>query len=401
MFSPIGSLDLKKTIHIIGAGYSGLILGYFLKKNGYQVKIFEREKKVGGKIQTLQGALGRAETGAHAFFANDEIIQEFQHLGLDHLKAQKRLSKKILLDGKINAIAIPKREIFRLIWNIVFKRPPHITNETSVDQFFRPLLGDFMADNILPAAFLGIYALSPTELNFKSLFDTRRQYSSYLQFLFQVRRKKGFHSISFPQGMNQLIIALRDYLADELITDSHLTSVPSNSIICTDAIDAAKILEDSKPEASSLLKGITYQRLSSVTVLSQHEISEMKSAFGILNPTINGSILGVINNYGIFPAQQRNSHFSYTFVMREDKELIAKLQHDLKNIWGLGHLMEVKHEILYHPWTRGIPHYNHARLHAIDQLKQLAWHELALFGNYIGGISLREIFFAAKRFVER
>jgi protoporphyrinogen oxidase len=45
-------LDLTKTVHIYGAGIAGLLMAYQLKKKAIPFKIYESEKRVGGKIQT-------------------------------------------------------------------------------------------------------------------------------------------------------------------------------------------------------------------------------------------------------------------------------------------------------------------------------------------------------------
>ena len=50
----------QRHVTIWGAGFSGLILGYFLKDQGYSVTIYEKSNRIGGKIQTKRTGAGLA-----------------------------------------------------------------------------------------------------------------------------------------------------------------------------------------------------------------------------------------------------------------------------------------------------------------------------------------------------
>lgn len=61
-------MDNYQDIIIIGAGLSGLTLGYLLAKQGKSFKILEASDRIGGRIQTIQGKLGTPlELGATWF----------------------------------------------------------------------------------------------------------------------------------------------------------------------------------------------------------------------------------------------------------------------------------------------------------------------------------------------
>lgn len=58
----------RQDIIIIGAGLSGLTLGYLLSKHGKSIKILESSNRIGGRIQTVMGKLGTPlELGATWF----------------------------------------------------------------------------------------------------------------------------------------------------------------------------------------------------------------------------------------------------------------------------------------------------------------------------------------------
>ena len=60
---------------ILGAGISGLTLGYELLKNGCKVEIYEKNLHIGGLATTLFFEKYPIETGPHIFHsAHSEII---------------------------------------------------------------------------------------------------------------------------------------------------------------------------------------------------------------------------------------------------------------------------------------------------------------------------------------
>ena len=72
----IGKIDPSdKNVTIYGAGFSGLILAYFLKSEGYKITIHEKSNKVGGKIQTKKVEGGLVEKGANALYLNADGLE--------------------------------------------------------------------------------------------------------------------------------------------------------------------------------------------------------------------------------------------------------------------------------------------------------------------------------------
>ena len=45
---------MKKTIHIIGSGFSSLAAACYLAKAGYQVTVFEKNKTIGGRARQIK-----------------------------------------------------------------------------------------------------------------------------------------------------------------------------------------------------------------------------------------------------------------------------------------------------------------------------------------------------------
>ncbi len=59
---PAGNFAKGREVHVIGAGVSGLLIAYYLKKAGHKVTVFEKDR-AGGKIQTKLTEAGLAEKG--------------------------------------------------------------------------------------------------------------------------------------------------------------------------------------------------------------------------------------------------------------------------------------------------------------------------------------------------
>jgi len=54
-----------ETITVVGAGFSGLVTAYYLVKEGFNVRIFERSARAGGLIRTIRTEHGLVETAAN------------------------------------------------------------------------------------------------------------------------------------------------------------------------------------------------------------------------------------------------------------------------------------------------------------------------------------------------
>ncbi len=76
-----------RTINIVGAGFTGLSLGYYLAKNGWKVSIFEKDSSPGGLAGSFKVEGENLEKFYHHWFTNDkEVIDLIRDLGKeDHI----------------------------------------------------------------------------------------------------------------------------------------------------------------------------------------------------------------------------------------------------------------------------------------------------------------------------
>lgn len=404
----IGRLDPSdKNVHIWGAGFSGLILGYYLKGQGYKVSIYEKSNSTGGKIRTEKTASGLVEKGANALYMNADSMDLLKEIELEPVPVTKKLKRLIYTDGK------PRKPMqIGLLTKIALnggKKPPLISDGLTVGDFFRPLIGDYLIKNFLSPVLGGIYASSADQLHFKSVFHDAAQvpqYSTYREFLKvmmkELRNRPRLEvtgSVSFEGGMQTLINRLSELLKDEIkLGHKEDFRLRGNTIICTDAHSASELLRDLRPAASQELARIQYHQLGSVTVFLKREIKALQKSFGVLIPLENGfNSIGIINNKAAFPLNNQNI-YSYTFITRS-KVSEEHIFSDIKSLQKEFVPDDIE-SLEFNFSDRAIPSYNLQRFLSVKKLHLLMKDEskLAVFGNYVAGISLREMISAARKF---
>lgn len=404
----IGRLNPQdKQVTIWGAGFSGLVLGYYLKELGYQITILERSGQVGGKIHTKKTPAGLVETGANALYMNADGMDLLKNLQLQPLPAAKKLRRFLMINGKLRR-PFQVKLISKMAVN-GHKKPPLISDGLTVAEFFRPLLGEENIQKFLSPVLGGIYATPPEQLHFKSVFHEYSQvaqFNSYWDFMkMTVKHQKAkprleiTGSVSFEGGMQTLINRLAEVLKPEIkLNHREKFEINGNTILCTDAMTAAELLKEVRPEYSTELGRIKYQSLTSVTVFMKREIKSIQRSFGALIPLNSGfNSIGVINNKAIFPENNQNV-YSYTFISRK-KCSEEEIMSDIKNLYR-DFVPEDVDSMENTYWEKALPVYDIQRYLSIKKLHQLARKEenFALFGNYVAGISLREMITAAKIF---
>jgi protoporphyrinogen oxidase len=86
-------LDYSRSVTILGAGLTGLTVGYILAKRGTPVQVFESEDQAGGMAITLQRGKFRFDLGPHRFYTqNQDVISLVMELLGGELLEHKRIS---------------------------------------------------------------------------------------------------------------------------------------------------------------------------------------------------------------------------------------------------------------------------------------------------------------------
>lgn len=407
---PIGRLKLGQHINIVGGGISGLAMGFFFKKNNIPFSILEASDSLGGKIKTKKFTSGIAEQAANAIYADQLMLDIIEELNLDFQFSTPKLKRKIWRNNKAVSPPLSIFEIIKLIPNLFKKIPSKKDQETiSVYDFFLPFLGAKLCEEVLSPALSGIYATHAKELHFASIFNPKES-SNYLSFFKEMRKKKKENkilgkSLSFEGGMSDMILALEEYLKDHIQYGVKVDEINPNEnyLICTDALAASEILRfDSS--ISSLLKKVEYVPISATTIHSSIEIPFLDKSFGILFPKTNQhNVMGILNNKAIFQSRVASDEiYSYTYIIKLDHKN-CEFNQDIEN--NLNNLNFISKESTIHQssskWARGIPKYNLNRSQIMMKLRvefEKKSPGIAIFGNYVDKISIREIFGTANKF---
>ena len=70
-------MSVKKKVFILGAGPAGLITGWLLAKQGWSVKIFEKQNIVGGMSRSWRWNKYILDTGPHIFHTSNKKLWNF------------------------------------------------------------------------------------------------------------------------------------------------------------------------------------------------------------------------------------------------------------------------------------------------------------------------------------
>lgn len=89
---------MQYDVVIIGSGLGGLVCGAILSKNGYRVCIYEKNRQIGGCLQTFSRDKAIIDSGVHYVGGLEDgqtLNQVFRYLGiLDSMKL-----KRMEMDG--------------------------------------------------------------------------------------------------------------------------------------------------------------------------------------------------------------------------------------------------------------------------------------------------------------
>jgi protoporphyrinogen oxidase len=394
---PIGSVNPNQKITIIGGGVSGLLLAFYLKKNNFNFVLYEKESHVGGLIQTQHKQEGIVETAANAIFSNDLIFELLNELKLTPLYPPKKIKKLVQRENLPSRIPFSLSEFLKAILNLFFTKVPLKKNQT-VAEFFTPLLGEKLTEEVVSTGLSGIYATPSDQLDFESIFGEVVP-GTYFNFFKTLKKKKKLerlkekkaHSLGFTNGMSEFIKALENYSRDHILLNQNIDQLPDNCILCTSAFQAAKLLAKNPKVQTELLK-IQYQPVSTTTFFTTTLITKLKGCFGILfSRKTKFFVNGILANGEIYQTSNRVNSYTMISSLSEDKSLVAK---DINQFIGQSQLRS-SYET---QWKEGIPIYNLNRRLALENLSNMHLN-FALFGNYVEGISIREMNQAAFNFV--
>lgn len=371
-------------VSIIGAGFSGLSLAYYLVKKDFQVEIIESSNTPGGMIQTLDTELGLVETAATSILLTSEIEEITKEIKLKYLLPKKKSRKKYISVNN-NPTRIPLKIIdffflFKGLFKIFFKKKKStpIEGETLAEWADR-IFNQSIRKRLISPAMLGIYAESSENLSaslvLKKVFSTQK-------------RKKSKGPVNFMGGMASFIKALEIYLKQQGVTfkyDSKINSLNQleTPIAVATSFKQAKDLGLDLPE-------MPLKNMTSVTLF--YDGSPPLEGFGTLFPKeekLNAQ--GVLFNTSMFEGRTK-SGFSETWILSEktnqkDEDLLKLILIDRSKVFSSKE--DPKKYVISH-WPNAFPIYG-TLLEGLLKVEIKTPKAVYLTGNYLGNLGLSGI----------
>lgn len=249
-------MDQKTDVVIIGAGLTGLSLGFWLKNAGIDFIIIEKENRTGGVINTVKENGFVFETGPNTgVLSTPELVQLFEDLGNScRLEvADKSAAKRYILkngkwtalpSGLVSAISTPLftlKDKFRILGE-PFRKPGNDPDET-VSQLVKRRLGESFLDYAVNPFISGVYAGDPSKLITRyalpKLYALEQNYGSFIkgtiakskQKKTDLEKKATREVFSVEGGLVNLIKALTAKIGkDRIITGASKITVARTSV---------------------------------------------------------------------------------------------------------------------------------------------------------------------------
>ena len=382
-------------VTIVGAGFAGLTLAHELLKLGVEFKLFERESRAGGRLQTVVRPEGLVETAANALLNDQNVDELFRELGLARAVKLPGARKRYIFWNEPRRWPLTLKTSARFATNLARLKlgaadlKPRAGE--SVREWGERFVNAEFVDRLLAPGLRGVYAGEPERLSASltvgALFGERPP------------RADVRGSVAPALGMGALIQALRDRLGERLVT--HAFEMPERlrdvTVVCASAWEAARLLKTAHPKSAEILGRCESLALTSTTCFYEPDRREL-NGFGCLFPARQDfHSLGVLFNTDIFAG--RGNYRSETWISRGAEfnesthlEQIAEDRARLQN----RHQKPIATHITR--WPRAVPYYT---VEWEAALKTLAIEPpLYLHGNYLGRLGLAQILMRSKRLAQ-
>jgi protoporphyrinogen/coproporphyrinogen III oxidase len=330
---------MRKKFVIIGAGISGLSLGWFLRKrflpSELEITVLEASDRVGGWIQSQKANNAVFEAGPRSLRADSKIIAILQTLGLeDEIIYASALAKKRYLakDGKLSKLPDSFASLLTTAYGLKlfkacllepFRKKKTEDTDESVFSFFQRRFGKDIADTFIDPMIAGIYASHPHSLSMQSAFPDlvklEKLYGSVVLGKIRSAKSEQKKLFTLKSGLEILPKTLANKLDAEIELHAQVERIRekgslveifySGKLILADFVVStlscqsfANLLEKDDP----LLHSIPKVSETSVAALSfgYKEKYLSQEGFGFLAASsVENELLGIVFDSCVFPEQ--------------------------------------------------------------------------------------------------
>ncbi len=434
-------------IAIIGGGISGLSTAFYIKQKdpNAQITIFEKNKKLGGKMMTHEVDGFLFEEGSNGFLSNKpDTLELVKQSGSEELLLRSSDSARVRFIYKDALYQLPESLSafiktpllswsgkLRVIGELFVPAKKDDSDET-LQSFGYRRVGREMTDAFLDPMVAGIFASAPDKISVNSAFPAvvklEKEYGGLFKGMMKKKKKEagpGGVLMSFKGGVSSFIDSLANSLHVEIKTDVNIDKIEQTDgrytlhigaeeefdklILSTPAYASAKLLKDIDLELSKMLADIEYSPIS-VVGLGYDELSHDLNGFGLLaTSSARKEILGVLWDSSIFEDRAPGSKKALRVMIggQRNPDLALKSDEELKNIAinGVKETMKIgeKPSVTYvKRWERGIPNYRVGHLERMKELfKRVKEHKgLYLSSNAYYGVGLNDCVANSKKVAE-
>lgn len=343
---------MKKKIAIIGAGITGLTLGYLLK-DSFAVTLYEKNSRPGGWIRTLNHEDFLFELGPRSCRPKGngrytlKLIEEL-NLTNEIIKGSPTATKRYLfVNQKLQSIpsnpfSFIASPLTRPMTLSLLKEPwirPSRLNDETIHNFTSRRFGNHAANTLFNPMTLGIYAGDIHRLSMKSCFpllhEWEQKHRSVIRGAFKPKSSHPIQSpfidslqkeplFTFRKGMETLTQTLSHKINDSIHYNTSILSIQASKRDVTLQTAAGLISYDHlflcipSRQLKSYFPDIpTIETASVVTAsIGFKHYTLRNEGFGHLVPSSEGEkILGVVWDSSAFPEQNQNPQETRLTVM--------------------------------------------------------------------------------------
>jgi oxygen-dependent protoporphyrinogen oxidase len=431
---------------VIGAGISGLVCAYGLRKAGIDAHIVESSAKPGGVIVSERRDGYLLEFGPQSFTATSPILNLCRELQIDEqlVQAPPKAPRFVFVKNELHTVplsppAFITSPLFTATtkWRVLRDFVGHSVppdNQESVAAFTRRKFTPELLERLISPFVSGIYAGDPEKLGLRSafpqLYEAEKFTGSVTRGLLRAGKNRGAnekHTLrAFRNGNETLTDALAASLESNLrcgvaarsvrVASSSLTAstfevtilangqeetfATEQLIIATPAAQAAALLRGVNPRFESTLTQFEYAPVAVVSLgYPEAAVRHSLHGFGFLVPRSSGlRILGTVWNSSLFPGRAPENHVLVTSFLGgvtdpqaaslSESELVATVHRELTPMLGISQQQPAFANVKI--WPRAIPQLNIGHFQRISDLAllQSRYPGLSLVGNYLHGPSL-------------
>jgi protoporphyrinogen/coproporphyrinogen III oxidase len=434
---------------VVGAGISGLAVGYALQYAGISTLVLESSARPGGVIHSAERDGYLLEWGPQSFAGHASLTKLCTDLQIldQRLLGDPKAPRYVLIDGNLENVSMGPSLLasplmgggtrISILRDILGKsRAPQ--PDESIGNFMRRKFSAALLDRLIGPFVSGVYAGDPEKLSLRAAFpilhEAETTSGSVIRGLFPVMKQRKTKRgnaprekatlQTFQKGNETLTRALATALGDHMTCSSEVTSIApleagrdaksprfrvsvrsprgqqiietERLILATPTNIAGKLLAPFHAEFETQLGQIEYAGICVVSLgYRKTDVGDPLNGFGFLVPRSSGlNVLGTVWNSSLFPGRAPNDHALLTsFVggatnpgaLQKSAEELVQLVHS-----ELTPVLGIRNQPQFcnvNIVLRAIPQYNLGHTARLAALEALRaqFPGLYLAGNYLNG----------------